>query len=647
MPLMKQYFLVAPLAMTGSRQTGLTYSFDSALKPGSLVDIPLGRRQLQGVVLSAVDKPDFPVKDISRLRAAGLVPTHLIQLAEWISHYYLTDLGRVWQTMLPAGITRKRRVAAGQADKFKLIKMSSALTSLQRSALDEIQAKHPSNHLLYGVTGAGKTQVYLETAQWMMSQNRSSIILVPEIALTPQVIAQFETLFGDRVVANHSGLTESQRHQAWQKAQQSNDALVAIGPRSTLFIPVPRPGLIVVDESHETSYKQDQSPRYHAAPVAAKLASLTGSTLILGSATPAVTDIFLAEQRRLNLLRLDERIGGAQPPHIEIVNLRDKLNTAQSQLISTPLMAALEETFRHRRQSLLFLNRRGSASALLCNNCGWVSTCPNCQLPLTFHADQIKLVCHHCNHRQQPPAACPECSAAALRYLGHGTKRLETEVARFFPEMRVARLDRDSAGHTDLHQLYTQLHQGDIDLILGTQMIAKGLDLPLLDTVGIINADSSLYLPDYTASERCYQLISQVAGRSGRRGQSSKVFVQTYSPDHPAIAAATDHDYWGFAQAELQSRRLLGYPPYRYLLKLTHAAKTASQAESKGMELSHKLAADSQLDVMGPAPAFRELNAGKYHWQLIVKARSRQKLLDAAAAAGSGWIIDLDPQNLL
>lgn len=640
------YIEVAPLTHIAGQPT-LTYQSDQPVNPGDLVEIPLGRRTLLGVI-TAINQPQpaFATKPIKEIKRPGLVPPQLLELAGWLSQYYLASLGRVWQTMLPTGVTRKRRAAKPQDDKFSLPSMKLPLTPAQTKIIAGIENSPQRNHLLYGVTGAGKTQIYLELARKMLASGRSVIVLVPEIALTPQIIAQFEAVFGEAVIANHSGLTESQRHRAWENARASQQPRIVIGPRSSLFLPVPNLGLVVIDECHETSYKQEQAPRYHALAVAAKLAAICEAKLVLGSATPGVNEVYLAQQERLQLWRLDQRIGESAPPKLHLIDLRDKDQLRASQIISQALLEALIKTKKQQRQSLLFLNRRGTASTLLCSSCGWVAECPNCQLPLTFHADVLRLICHHCNFRQSPPAACPSCHQAELRYLGIGTKRLEAEITQLIPGVRLARLDRDSAKQISLDQLYQQLHAGEIDILIGTQMIAKGLDLPLLDTVGIISADSSLYLPDFTASERTYQLISQVSGRSGRRGQSSNVYVQTFSPDHPAIRAALEHDYWGFAAQELAERKLLGYPPYRYLLKLTVGAKQAEAARAKAAQLAAELAAP-KVQIVGPAPAFHEFQAGTYRWQIIAKSGARSALTALAASVPHDWTLDIDPVNLL
>ena len=644
---MKKHVLVAPLKAAGLGNKPLTYAAETAIPTGSIVQVPLGRRRSLGVVVGVTPKPDFTTKPIEKVLATGVVEQTLIDLASWMSDYYGADLGRVWQTILPAGIAKRRRQAPPAASKLVLAPLQESLSAGQQAVIKAIGQSSQLKHLLFGVTGSGKTQIYIELARHQVAAGKSVIILVPEISLTPQVVAQFEAVFGQQVLVNHSHLTEAQRHRVWEQVQVSSRPVVAIGPRSALFLPVSKLGLIVIDECHESSYKQEQSPRYHAIATGAKLADLTGARLVLGSATPGLNEVYLAQAGRLQLHRLNERISSYPMPPVEIIDLRQRDLLTRSTLLSEPLLRAVKSTLDQSRQSLLFLNRRGSASAHICADCGWVEICPNCELPLTFHADQLRSICHFCNHRQTPAGRCPSCGSSALKFTGSGTQKLEAEIARLFPGARLARLDRDTARKTDLTVMYGQLLEGKIDILIGTQMIAKGLDLPLLDTVGIINADSALYLPDYTASERCFQLVNQVSGRAGRRGQSATVFIQTYTPDHPAIQAAHTHDFWGFAEAELKSRQLLGYPPYRYLLKLSSSAKTAATAQKQAEQMAAELSPNRELAIIGPAPAFRELQGGKYHWQLIVKAGRRSALQKIAASVKGSWTVDLDPQNLL
>lgn len=647
---LKQYALVAPLTYTGTTSAGFTYELAESLpaKIGQIVKVPLGRRHTVGVITSlSSKKPAFATKPVTEVLDLAPLPLHLVKLATWLGSYYFASPKAVWQTLLPAGITRKRRAAKIKPVTFTLKPQNQLLTPEQRSAYAGIIKGLETTYLVQGVTGSGKTRLYLELTATQLKQGRSAIILVPEIALTPQLIALFEASFPGRVVPYHSGLTEAQKHQAWQQALEATDPLVVVGPRSSLFLPVAPIGLIVVDECHEQSYKQEQNPRYHTIPTAAKLAHLADAKLVLGSATPGLTEVYASQTGRIKRFTLTKRVENRPSPQIEVIDMREPALRGKSSMISLPLQQALQETLNQGRQSLLFLNRRGTASSQICNHCGNVTLCPTCQIPLTFHADHMKLICHFCNFRQVPAAVCPECNTSELRYAGGGTKRIETEIQQILPHVRVFRLDKDSAQPAELPKLYDQLHSGAIDVLIGTQMIAKGLDLPNLDTVGVINADSMLHMPDFHSAERTFQLLTQVAGRAGRGDRLGKVYIQSRTPDHPAIQAARAGNFDDFSKNELAQRKLLGYPPFRYLLKLSYSHKDEAVAVSASQALCATLKQSPHVRVLGPAPAFHARLGGVFHWQLIIKAAERHHLVTIASNLPKEWKTDLDPVNVL
>lgn len=641
------YFEVAPARYTGMSHEAFTYHFPEPLCPGRLVVVPFGKKQLTGVVMSSVSKPKFETKSITQILDMPALPSYQVELAIWMSEYYASSLGQVWQTFLPAGLTTKRRTDKAAAAGFKLPKTEITLLPEQLKVIRDITASPHTSHLLQGITGSGKTRVYIELIRATLKAGKSGIVLIPEIALTPQSVAMFETEFKDQILLTHSALTPAQRHKVWLKALTAESPKVVIGPRSALFMPLPSLGLIVVDESHEPAYKQEQHPRYHASSTAAKLAQLNGAKLVIGSATPSLNDLYLAQAGKLKIHYLTRKVFSDQPAQIEVVDMRHKDLLSASSLISRPLLDALKLALSRGEQSLLFLNRRGTASSLLCNSCGWVALCPRCDLPLTFHADHMRLLCHHCNAHQNPPAICPACGGSELRYVGSGTKRITAEVAKLIPEAKLARIDKDSADPSQLEALYGDLHQGKIDIIIGTQMVAKGWDLPRLSTVGVVSADTMLYVPDFTASERTFSLLHQVAGRAGRRQKSGIVIIQTHTPEHPTIRAAARDDYEQFAQGELKMRKLLAYPPYVYLLKLTCSYKSREAARSASEKMAQQLKGNSQVQVVGPAPGFYEQQAGNFHWQLILKCKNRLPLVLIAREIKAPWTADLDPINIL
>lgn len=648
----RHYYLITPLAYTG-RAIAFTYHYDGPhLQTGQIVRVTIGRRTVGGVIEEELlSKPSFSTKPIEAILDIPAIPSDLQSMAHWMAEYYAASPSSVWGTILPAGVTKGRRTIAPGKPLSPHGLPRTTLTSEQTAALAEIRSSSRTTSLIQGVTGSGKTRLYLELTAEAVAAGRSVIILVPEITLTQQVVSQFEHAFGDLVLTTHSKLTEAKRHAIWSAASSAAIARqprIIIGPRSCLFIPLHKLGLIVIDECHESTYKQEQHPRYQAATVAAYRARENNARLILGSATPGLGELYLAKQGRIEHILLSQRANKISHSEANIIDLRDKELLKLSKFITQPLADAISETLSAGRQTLLYLNRRGSASSQICGDCGTVSLCPNCTLPLTFHADLMRLICHHCNFRRPSEAICPNCEGANLRLLGGGTKRIEAEVSRLWPHARVARLDRDSATLPYIQTVFKQLRAGELDILVGTQMIAKGLDLPAIDTVGIINADTMLHLPDFTAAERTFQLLSQVSGRAGRGDRPGQVFIQTYTPTHPAITAAASGAYNSFADAELAERRALHYPPYVYLLKLTVALPSELNARTAAEQFSAKLRSLPAIQVVGPAPAFLETIAGKHHWIITVKAKSRPPLVHIAQnLPAEHWTADLDPANLL
>lgn len=643
------YYEVSPLLHGGLGEFSFIYSSEAKIPVGSFVTAPFGRRSSLGIVMSQVKKPDFKTKPVSEIHDnLPILPQHTLDLAIWISGYYLASALAVWQTMLPAGLTKKARASKPpRTSKLKAPTSQHELTKEQAQVLKELRARGDGGFLLEGITGSGKTLVYIERVRDMLEAGKSSIVLVPEISLTPQLVSQFEQAFGTAVISQHSRLTPAQRRNIWLRVAQATDPVILIGPRSTLFLPAPDLGLIIIDEEHDSSYKQGSAPRYHTVTTASKLAHLSQAQLVLGSATPSLQEVFLAEAGRLTKLNMTHRATKQPLPTTSIIDLRDKDLLKRSKFISEPLLQALDQTLQAGRQSLLFMNRRGSASSQICGDCGEVRSCPNCHIPLTFHADSVQLICHYCNHVEKPAAICPLCGESNMRFLGGGTKRIEAEISKLIPAARITRLDKDSGTLDHIEAVHQGLHDGTIDILIGTQMITKGLDISGIDTVGVISADTALHFPDYSAAERTFQILSQVIGRAGRRDMPSRAFIQTYTPEHPAIVAAADHAFGRFAAAELLERQALKYPPYVYLLKLHCTLATPQAAQRKAYEAVELLKDQKGIQILGPAPAFAERLHGKFHWQIIIKAKERKKLVEIAKLLPAGWTIDLDPINLL
>jgi primosomal protein N' (replication factor Y) len=528
--------------------------------------------------------------------------------------------------------------------------------------------------LLHGVTGSGKTEIYLRAAGATLAAGRRAIILVPEISLTTQTIRRFETRFPGRVTVLHSQLSLGHRYAAWDRVRRGEADLV-IGSRLALFAPISRLGLVVLDEAHDGSYKQSDPiplPPYHARDVAVAFGKLAGASVILGSATPDLETYYLARQGVYQLFELPKRILSpaaagsrigrsrhpqetSELPPVHVVDLRQELRAGNRSIFSRALQDALQETLDAGEQAILFLNRRGTATFVLCRDCGYVARCAQCEMPMAFHHPSPSappgLVCHHCNRREPAPKRCPECGGGRIRHFGLGTERVEEAVRQLYPHARPLRWDRDTASGPD-HERYLQTfidHRADV--LVGTQMIAKGLDLPLVTLVGVISADTALHLPDYRAPERTFQLLTQVAGRAGRSHRGGRVIVQTYHPDHYAIQAAAGHDFASFYEQELLYRRRLGYPPFGQMIALRLSDPDPHRCQAAAHRLAHWLAAEirrlhQQADLIGPAPCFYSRVRGRYRWQIIIRGSHPASLLKDIALPRD-WRVDVDPTTLL
>ncbi len=586
-----------------------------------------------------------------------------------------------------------------------------ALTPGQAQVWETIAASlraHPSNgapacFLLHGVTGSGKTEIYLRALAETLAQGRQGIVLVPEISLTPQTIRRFGARFPNRLAVLHSRLSLGERYDTWRRCR---DGLVdiVVGSRSALFAPLPHLGLIAIDEEHDPAYKQESVPHYHARDVAIQLAGRVGATVLMGSATPDLESYYRAARGEFQLLELPLRIMGHRRiveteidnvrsgvgthrgllasdlavhavggdeyrdaryldlPPVEIVDLRAELKAGNRSIFSRVLRREMARTLAAHEQVILFLNRRGSATFILCRECGNVVKCRRCDNPMTLHAADPaasrlgasdQLVCHHCNRRDRVPARCPNCGSARIRFFGTGTQKVEEELQAAFPEARTLRWDFDVTRGKDSHEaILDRFVRHQADVLVGTQMIAKGLDLPLVTLVGVISADTSLNLPDFRAGERTFQLLTQVAGRAGRSILGGKVILQTYAPDHYAIQAASHHDYHAFYAREIAFRREQGYPPFNRLIRLlyldSNEGKAARAAEEMRERLSTRIAQLGlpALDLIGPAPAFFHRVRGEYRYQLIVRGPDPHALL-ADLAFPLGWRVDVDPVSVL
>ncbi|HET8933662.1 MAG TPA: primosomal protein N' [Polyangiales bacterium] len=537
-------------------------------------------------------------------------------------------------------------------------------TAAQARAIEAVLAKlgQGGGFLLHGVTGSGKTEVYLRIIAEARARGLGSLMLVPEIALTPQLVARFRARFGDELAVLHSELTEKERAQAWQ-ALRSGEVNLAIGARSALFAPVQSLGVIIVDEEHDASFKQEEGFRYQARDLALLRAHRTGALCVLGSATPSLESFQLAEAGKLTYLQMPERANAkAVLPPIEIVDLNNmRSGPTGAYYLSAPLMAALRESLEQGEQSILFLNRRGFAPSMRCNGCGELLECPACSVSLTKHRRVQRLRCHYCDFNMAAQGPCLRCGSAELAELGLGTERLEDELQAAFPNARVGRLDRDTAASEGAGKAIERLRSGEIDILVGTQMVTKGHDIPNVTVVGVILADQTLAFPDFRAHERTFQLLTQVAGRAGRGARPGRVFFQTFQPEHASIVAARSHDYASFCRWELQVRRELLFPPFSRLAAIRVDAGDEGEARRVCTQLAdlarrHPLVRTDQVQVLGPAPAPIERLRARYRYRFLLRSAERGPLRKVAAmlskqldegVAPARATLDIDPYSML
>lgn len=647
-----EYYLVSPIKVVRTDVYTFTYSSNERLAVGTIVMIEVGKSEMVGIVLSSVREPDFKVKQIITKIYDTPLPLPLVQTGLWMSQYYNTHQAIVWQTILPRGITKKRRSSKKLLPKIPFNRTKNVFTSDQKHAIETIDDMTPGTALIHGITGSGKTLVYIESARKAVEEGLSAIVLVPEIALTSQLVNEFSQYF-DNILLTHSRQTEAERHNTWQQALNSNEPFVVIGPRSALFMPVQQLGIIIIDECHEPSFKQEQSPRYSALRTASVLADQHRAKVILGSATPSISDYYLAKQSGRPIITMSKPArSDTIKPSVKLVDMTKRTDFTRHQFISNTLLDSIEQTFSRnsKNQALIFHNRRGTASTTLCQNCGWQAGCPRCFIPLTLHADKHKLSCHICGLNMKVPTSCPECHNAEIIHKGFGTKRIESELTKLFPNKKIARFDADTDKDETVENLYSQIHDGSIDIIIGTQVIAKGLDLPNLRTVGVIQADSGLSLPDFGSTERTFQLLAQVIGRVGRSHHYTEVVVQSYQPNNPAILNGLTQNYDDFYKRTIAQRRATNFPPFTYILKLVCSYKTEATTIKNSQNLAQKLRniAPSDMQVLGPTPAFYERVRDTYRWQIVVKSPKRSDLQSLISLVPpTHWQFELDPTSLL
>ncbi|MBI4597009.1 MAG: primosomal protein N' [Candidatus Omnitrophica bacterium] len=643
-------------------------SMDAAAQPGARVAAPFGPRWLVGCIIARVGQsPIAHLKPIRRvIDPIPVIGDERWELARWLSRTYYCSLGEALAAMVPSQLRIRAPISStdsgGPPEAAR--EPPKPLTPAQQQAWQTIAGAlaersaagpRPPVVLLHGVTGSGKTELYLHAIASVIAQAQAAIYVIPEIALTPQTIARVQGRFGSQVAVWHSRLTSRQRAIAWQRLAAGR-ARIVIGARSAVFAPVPSLGLIIIDEEQETTYKQQDVPRYHTREVAVARARCVKAAVLLGSATPSLESFFAATQGRYRLATLPERIEGRPLPRVAVVDLREEMASRRRIGPFSRLLAlALQGTVERGEQAMLLLNRRGFARTIQCQACGEVVRCSRCAIPVIYHASAGVLRCHYCNAHYPPPEACPACRKGSLRFRGSGTERVESELHRLFPMASIARMDRDTTAARDSHQrIFEAISQEHVGVVVGTQMIAKGHDFPSVTLVGVISADTSLNLPDFRAGERTFDLLTQMAGRAGRSSRPGQVVIQTYCPTHYAIHAASAHDYGQFYREELAMRRRLALPPFSRLAQLTVLASTRARAEETAERLAAALrqaAKRRRITMIGPAPHRVARLRRTYRMCVLLKGTTTDALTDVLRKVlqpgrkfgGLPVLVDVDP----
>jgi len=640
------YYYKIAVASKSPLKDMLTYSCNLELRRGTLVSVEVKSQRYSGVVVEQVNKPDFKTLPIRNIyEEEDVLPRHLMDSISWLSSFYRSPISSIVKTILPAGLGAKRQSATDIDPKNQL--SSFPLTARQSEVINQINSS-AGNVWLHGNTGSGKTRIYVGLVNEYLKQGKDCIVMTPEIGLTPQLVKYFEeNSEAQNIYVIHSKITESKKHKIWRQISKSSYPSLVIGTRSSIFMPLKNLGLIIIDEAHDSSYKQDSHPKYNLLRLAGYISDRTNSKVLFGTATPPISEIYYAAKMGLKIIKLEERVF-ADNRQSTLIDMRDKSKFKRHKLLSDKLIQRIEYNISNDKQTLMLLNRRGTRSNITCDNCGWFASCKNCRIPLHYHHDDHKYTCHLCGNETKPITTCPDCGITEISMSGYGTKQIEIDVKRLFPTAKVVRYDQDSISAKTTHAaMYEKIKDKNTDIVIGTQLISKGFDLDRLTTVAAIQADKGLQLPDFSSAESTFQMLYQLSGRAGRRGQISEVLIQTMMPDHYAIDAAYRHSFDEFYNQELRHRKPGQLPPYTFLLLLRTKLKTQSGVIKKASDLALKLSKIPGIKVMGPSPALYEFSRGYYTWQIVIAAKNRKKLTDIIDNLPNGWDYDIDPINLL
>ncbi len=640
MPKFAQIAIALPIDRTFHYSIPAELSEQAAV--GKRAFVPFGPRRVVGYIVGFSDEADVKaVKPIDRIIDADpILSDEMLALTKWIKSNYFCSWGEAIEAAVPGGI-KKGKESLGSRIHEPQIRVEDyaqsaphTLTHEQDKALKSIVEsldKHEHRtYLLYGITASGKTEVYLQAIEEVLKKGLQAIVLVPEISLTPQAIERFVSRFGHRVAVIHSRLTPAKRFLEWKKIKDGK-ADIVVGARSAIFSPLQRLGIIIIDEEHETSYKQDDVPRYHARDVAEERARLNNCPLILGSATPSLESYYKAKNGTYRLIKLTKRVEERLLPKVKIVDMRAELATRQRvQIFSRVLLDAIANALKLGKQVMIFLNRRGFSTFVNCKKCGLVVKCKKCDTTLVYHFEEKKLICHYCGYTMPPPDICPNCRSGYISYFGLGTEKVESEISHAFADAHVARMDSDTTTKSGSHdKILGDFRSGATTLLVGTQMIAKGHDFPEVTLVGVVSADVTLNLPDFRASERTFDLLTQVGGRAGRGDAGGEVIIQTYAPSHYAILCAAKHDYEKFYAEEIESRKELMLPPFVSMVKVVVRARNDETAQKASTELAEIIrTADREAIVAGPIPAPMLRVRGYFRYNILLKGNDKAAMCE-------------------
>ncbi|MDD4179017.1 MAG: primosomal protein N' [Candidatus Margulisbacteria bacterium] len=636
---------------------------------GSQVVVPFGRRKEIGYVVERLVSSNVKgIKEIIDLASPEpIFSEKSVKLARWMADYYLSFFLTALRLVMPPGLRQKEErgrvgklVEKGKKGKQTEQQKTNTQTSLttqppgtklkltpeQQTALDEINQSiddnKPTRFLLHGVTGSGKTEVYMQAIAHLLEKGQSAIVLVPEISLTPQMVQRFTARFQDHIAVLHSELTLKKRNEEWQRIV-SGQVQIVLGARSAVFAPLKNLGLIIIDEEYENTYKSDKSPRYHTREVAFKLAALNNAVVVLGSATPSIETYFRAEAGEYKKIVLPKRIDDRPLPPVTLVDMREELKAKNFSVLSRKLQLELKETLDKGEQAILFMNRLGYFTFVMCRECGLTIECPNCSVSLVYHSGAQEVRCAKCGYAAELPKTCPRCNSTSIKYFGTGTQRIEDDVAKIHPSARILRYDRDTVGKRGSHEVFfSTFAEGNADVLIGTQMVAKGLDVAKVTLVGVVSADTALNLPDYQAAEHTFQMLTQVAGRAGRHHLPGKVIIQTYNPEHYAIKAASTHDYEQFYRKEIEHRRSLNYPPFSRLISIIISSEDQKKAIKTADDLGAFISKRIPTGVLGPAQAAIARLRGEWRYHILIKGNELRVIRNAVNESIQNLVIPDD-----